>query len=161
MLRPPVARCSQRMRHRGATNNSAALRALQLARGVLGKCPGGQHQHRAGVVPDGVTDPKGDFGADAFGLGGVVGLLRLSEDGEAFPAVAGVDADGGSVAGPDAGDGAGGTFDVGRVDVVAGDDDDVLGAAAHVQCCRARRGSRGHRCTASRPRSARRANRSR
>jgi hypothetical protein len=49
------------------------------------------------------------------------------------PAVAGVDADGNRVAGPHAGNGAGRAFDIGRVDVVACDDDHVLGAAADVQ----------------------------
>src|SRR5271157_5497118 len=78
-------------------------------------------------------DRTGDLGADAFGLGGVAGLRGFGEDGEALGAVAGLDADCDGVAGPDAWDGAGGAFDVGRVDVLAGDDDHILGAAADVE----------------------------
>ena len=99
----------------------------------LGYAARRQHQHRPRVVSHGLVDPQGDLGANALGLNGIGGKLRLGEHGEPLPAVAGVDADGNRVAGPHAGDGTGRAFDIGRVDVVACDDDHVLGAAADVQ----------------------------
>src|SRR6478752_241644 len=67
---------------------------------------------------------------DAAHLDRVLPRVGLHSDGEGLPRVTGVQAHRDGATGPDPLDAAGGTLDVGRVDVAAGHDDDVFHAAA-------------------------------
>ncbi len=105
--------------------------AAEFARRRLGNAAGPEDGDRARSHADLGEHGVHDLVLDALDHFGVLIVVGLHRDGETFPLLPRVEADGHRVAGTYSGDGAGGPLDVRRVDVAATHDDDVLDAAAH------------------------------
>src|SRR5258707_14987479 len=107
------------------------FRPPQLARRRLGDGPRTEHHDVAWPHVDLFEHLVRHLVLDAANLGRVLEGIRLDGDGEGLTRMSGVQAHSYRAARTDTVDPARGTLDVGRVNVAAGHDDDVLDAATH------------------------------
>src|SRR6202022_2610623 len=106
------------------------VRAAQLARRRLRDRAGAEHDDVARAQVDLRDHLMGDLVRDPAYLSRILPGVGLDGDGERLPGMAGVETHRDGAPGANPVDAAGGALDVGRVDVAAGHDDDVLDPAA-------------------------------